>query len=148
MRLCATCVHFVNAIFLTAHISKTRFRTKRWLFERLPAVAALESDAMVLCIFTVHSDVIGLLFAIGAEVLCTVGTSYTVLGHVLRCLTCHIFASFVLGCIIWLTRLKAENFSAARALHNTISVLHHHLGLLLTDVLQKLLTEGFSEILC
>jgi len=148
MRLRATCVHFVNAIFLTAHVSKTWLWTKRWLFERLPAVAALKSDAMVLRIFAVHSDVVGLLLATGTEVLCTVGTPHTVLGHVLCCLTCHIFASFVLGCIIWLTRLEAENLSAARALHNTLSIVHHHLGLLLADVLQKLLTEGFSEILC
>ena len=103
---------------------------------------------MVLCILTVHSDVVGLLLAIGAEVLCAVGTPDTILGHVLCCLTCHIFASFVFGRIIWCTGLKAENFSAARALNNTVSVLHHHLGLLLANVLQKLLTKGFSKILC
>lgn len=103
---------------------------------------------MVFSILTAHSNVIGLLFAACAEILRTVRASNAELSHVFSCLTGHIFSNLVFGRIIWLRGLKAENFIAARALDNSIGVLHHHLCLLLSNVLEPFRAESFPQILC
>lgn len=66
----------------------------------------------------------------------------------LSCLTGYIFSNLVFGRIIWLRGLKTENFITARALDNTIRVFHHHLCLLLSNVLEPFRAEGFPQILC
>ena len=69
VHLVATSLHFLNAFGLTADISKRWIVTDGLLLERLPAVAALEGDSVVLGLLAAHADVVRLFLATGAEVL-------------------------------------------------------------------------------
>lgn len=147
MSLAATFIHLVNAVGSTTNIGKHSLIANWRLSKRFPAETTFESHMMIFSILTVHSYMIGLFFAASAEVFGATGASNPKFGHVLCCLPRNLLTCLIASLIIWLTRIKRENFTT-RTLNNVIWVGEHHFSLLLADVMKKFLTQSFSQIIC
>ena len=88
---------------------------------------------------------IGLFFAASAEVLCAAGAAHTVAGLVLGRLASQLLTFLVTGIVIWIRRLERKDLLAADTLHDIVA--QKELSLLVTDVLQHLLAECFTQVL-
>lgn len=147
MSFAATFIHQFNTFWFTTNIGKRSLIANRRLSKRFPAETTFKSYMMIFSILTVHSDVIGLFFAVGTEIFGTTRASYPKFGHVFCCIPRNLLTCLVTCLIIWLTLSKRENFTT-RTLNNVIRVGEHHFSLLFTNVVKKLLTQSFSQIIC
>ena len=144
MRLVATFIHFVNTIWLSTNIRECGLVANRWLGERLPAVSALEGHFVILSLLAIHADMIRIFLTASAEVVRAVGTSDPELGHMFSSLTCHRLSCLILRRVIWCRWIEGEYLVALRTLNNVVSIGHHNLRLLLTNILKPLVSQGLA----
>ena len=146
VHLIAAFIHQFNARWLTTNVDKGFFLADRRFCERFPAVSALQSNFIILCLLATHAYVVWIFLAASAEVVRAVGASDSVSGHVLGRLSCHCLARLVLRCIIWLRRIEREYFLTARTLDDIVRISHQHLRLLFPDVLKPFMAQSFTQV--
>lgn len=141
MRLIATFIHLVDAIWQAANIHKRGFFADRRFGKGLPTIPALQGHFVSLSLFAVHTNMVRVFLAASTEIVRAVGASNSELCHMLSCLPRHPLACLVFGRIIWLRRVEREYFIAARTLDNVIGIGHQDLCLLFANILKPLMTE-------